>query len=132
MSSCRHRDANEDRSNSVAHVRVGDVVERQQLLGHGGYEIIAPFRPKPFRALLYERDLFAGQGSWSQLVITVVTDHRLGRFRPGAPARGMADRRRREAAWCAKKETPAKGRMTGASWGGVGWVPWCLSAPAPQ
>jgi hypothetical protein len=64
------------------------------------------------------------------LVITVVTDHPLGRFRPGAPARGMADRRRREAAWCAKKETPAKGRMTGASWGGVGWVPWCFSAPA--
>jgi hypothetical protein len=65
QSSCRHHDAKEDHSNSTVYVRVVDVVERQQLLGHGVYEIIAPFRPKPFRALLYKRNLFAGQGPWS-------------------------------------------------------------------
>jgi hypothetical protein len=51
----------------MVHVRVGDGVELQQLVDHGVYEIIAPFRPKSFRAVLYECDLFVGQGPWSQL-----------------------------------------------------------------
>ena len=44
----------------MVHVRVGDVVEQQQLVGHGVYETIVPSRRKPFRALLYERELLAG------------------------------------------------------------------------
>ena len=51
----------------MVHVRVGDVVEQQRLIDHSVYETIAPFRRNPFRALLYERELFVGQGQWSWL-----------------------------------------------------------------
>ena len=70
-SSCRHHDAKEDHSNSTVYVRIGDVVEQQQFVDYSVYETIVPFRRKPFRALLYERDLFAGQSPWSQLIMAV-------------------------------------------------------------
>jgi len=50
--------------------------ERQQLVGHGVYETTVPFRRKPFRALLYERELFDGQGQWARL--SHRRGHRLG------------------------------------------------------
>ena len=47
------------------------VVEQQQLVGHGVYETIVPSRRKPFRALLYERELFADKVNGFGLVIAV-------------------------------------------------------------
>ena len=44
----------------MVHVRVGDVVEQQQLVGHGVYEAIMPLRRNPFRALLYEAQVARG------------------------------------------------------------------------